>query len=407
MVLADGNGGSVVTAVETVRLPDHPEYLWVLVETEDGFVGTGETMPRVASAEQVVHDILAPLLLGSAVAPEAYWQRAFQSISYHGYAGAELRALSAVDIALWDLLAQSARMPIHRLLGGPCRERVPVYNTCVSHGEHRDHERFLQDPATLAKELADEGFPAMKIWPFDSLSTATLGQRVDHRQLRDACRILGEIRDAVGDTIEVAIEGHSCWNLPSAIRVAEAVEEFRPMWLEDLLPAGDPTAWRQLRDSTSTPLCGSERLLTRYQVLPFLEAGAVDVVKQDMGWTGGFTELAKIASMAATRELPLAPHNCHGPVGAMATLHLSAAIPNLFLMESVRSFSRGFFDALVERPPVAADGFIEVPTGPGLGVHLRPEILARAERRRTELGVAGEGGWGAGDPWADGKGDKI
>lgn len=397
----------LVTAVETVRVAAHPEYLWVLVETEDGLVGTGETMPRVGSTERVVHDVLAPLLVGRPVAPEAFWQRAFQSVAYHGYAGAELRALSALDIALWDLLGQLAGMPVHRLLGGPCRDRVPVYNTCVSHGEHRDHERFLSDPVSLARDLVDEGYAAMKIWPFDALSTASLGQRVGRKELLEASRAFGVIRDAVGDDIEVALEGHSCWNLPSAVRIASAIEEFRPMWLEDLLPAGDPRAWRQLREATSIPICGSERLLTRYQVLPFIDAAALDVVKQDMGWTGGFTELVKVAALADSRELPVAPHNCHGPIGAMATLHLSAAIPNLFLMESVRAFERSFFAELVEDPPRAVDGMLAAPTAPGLGLALRPDVVRAAARERTDRGVADEGSWGAGDPWGGKQGDRI
>jgi L-alanine-DL-glutamate epimerase-like enolase superfamily enzyme len=349
--------------------------------------------------------------VGADPAPEPFWQRAFQALAYHGYAGAELRALSAVDIALWDLLGQAAGLPVHRLLGGPCRERVPVYNTCVSHGPIRDHERFLSsnpaDAGALAKELVDEGFPAMKIWPFDDHSMASGGQRITNAQLAQACRPFAAIRDAVGDAIEVALEGHSCWNLPSAVRIAHALEEFRPMWLEDLLPAGDPGAWAELRRATSTPICGSERLFTRYGLKPFLDAHAFDIVKQDLCWTGGFTEFAKLAALAAAHELPVAPHNCHGPVGAMATLHASAALPNLYLMESVRAFSRGFHTEVVDNPPVIEGGFAVVPERPGLGLRLRDDVLAAATRVRTDQSGAVTGGWAAGDPWAGQLGDRV
>jgi len=400
-----------VVAVETVRVPQHPEYVWVLVETDEGLVGTGETMPRVGPVERVVHDVLAPLLVGADPAPEPFWQRAFQALAYHGYAGAELRALSAVDIALWDVLGQAAGLPVHRLLGGPCRDRVPVYNTCVSHGAIRDHERFLGTAAgpdgagALARELVDEGFSAMKIWPFDNHSVASGGQRITNEQLAQACRSLAAIRDSVGDAIEIALEGHSCWNLPSAVRIARALEEFRPLWLEDLLPAGDPGAWAELRRSTTTPICGSERLFTRYGLAPFLDAHALDIVKQDLCWTGGFTEFAKLAALAAARELPVAPHNCHGPVGAMATLHASAAIPNLYLMESVRAFSRGFHADLVDTPPVIDAGFAIVPERPGLGLRLRDDVLAVAARVRTDQTTTT--GWAAGDPWAGQLGDRV
>lgn len=395
-----------VTAVETVRLPGHAEFLWVMVHTNEGVTGTGETMPRVEAVERVVHEVLAPLLVGTDPAPEAFWHRAFQALAYHGYAGAEFRALSAIDIALWDIVGQVAGLPVHRLLGGPCRDRIPVYNTCVSRGEIRDHERFREDPGGLARELAAAGYPAMKIWPFDDLAVPSMGQRIDRRQLARGVGVFAAIREAVGGDIEVALEGHSCWNLPSAIAIARALEEYQPMWLEDMLHAGDPGAWIRLREATSIPICGSERLFSRYQITPFLDAGVFDVVKQDIAWTGGFTEFVKVAATAAVRELPVAPHNCHGPVGAMATVHASAAIPNLFLMESVRAFADGFFADVVDQPPVIEQGGIRAPERPGLGLALQEDVLAGARRVRSDAGSA-SAAWTAGDPWAGHVGDRV
>ena len=394
-----------VTAVETLRLQRHPEYLWVRVETDAGLVGLGETMPRVAAVEQIVHEVLAPLLLGGDAAPEPFWQRAFQAVSYHGWAGAELRALSALDIALWDLLGQAAGLPVHRLLGGPCRTRVRVYNTCVSHGDIRDHERFGSDPVGLATELVAEGYPAMKIWPFDGASVETLGQRITSDDLDRAVAVFAAIRDAVGSRIDVALEGHSCWNLPTAIRIARALEPYEPLWLEDLLPATDPGAWAQLRAATRTPICGSERVFGRHGLRPFLAEHAVDIVKQDLCWMGGFTEFTKTAALAAADELPIAPHNCHGPVGAMATLHAAAAIPNLYLMESIRAFTRGFFADLVDTPPAVVDGWMAVPESPGLGLRLRDEAFRDARRVRSDAGAVSVTGWGPGDPWTAGGAD--
>lgn len=396
-----------VAWVETVRLAHHREYVWVRVGTDDGLVGTGETMPRVDAVERIVHDVLAPLLIGGDASPEAFWERAFQAVSYHGYAGAELRALSGVDIALWDLLGRRAGLPVHRLLGGPCRTSVPVYNTCVSAGSVRDHERFLSEPGLLAKDLVAAGYPAMKVWPFDDLSVPSLGQRIDAAQLARGVRVFSEIRDAVGDAIDVALEGHSCWSLPASVKIARALEPYAPMWLEDMLHAGDPRAWRQLRDATSIPICGSERLFTRYQVQPFLDAGALDVVKQDIAWTGGFTEFRKVASLADQYELGVAPHNCLGPIGSVASLHLAAAVPNLYLMESVRAFANGFHRELVDDAPVIVEGRMAVPEGPGLGVELRPDVLAQARTVRTDASNLAASGWGQGDPWADELGDRI
>lgn len=390
-----------VTSVETVRVPQHPEYLWVLVETDEGIVGTGETVPRVDSVEQIVHRILAPMLVGSDPAPAVFWERAFQALAYHGYAGAELRALSAVDIALWDILGQSAGQPVHRLLGGPFRHHVPLYNTCVSYGEIRDHQRFKEDPGGLARDLIQDGYLAMKIWPFDEYSVTSFGQRINRSDLLSACGIFAAIREAVGDEIEIALEGHSCWNLPSAIQIANSLEEYRPMWLEDLLPAGQPQAWAQLRNSTSIPICGSERVFTRYGMTPYITSQAVDIVKQDLAWTGGFTEMMRVSAVAGASELPVAPHNCHGPVGAMATLHASAALPNLYMMESVRSFAAGFFADLAVNPPIIEQGAMVVPERPGLGTHLRDDVLGTAYRVRSDASGSRSSGWTSGDPWVE------
>jgi L-alanine-DL-glutamate epimerase-like enolase superfamily enzyme len=388
-----------ITALETLRLVEHPEYLWVKVETDEGLVGLGETMPRVGSVERIVHDVLAPILIGSDPAPEALWQRVFQAIAYHGYAGAELRALSAVDIALWDLLGQRAGLPIHRLLGGPCREQVPVYNTCVGFGGNRDHDRFTAEPVELAQELAAAGYPAMKIWPFDDYSTASHGQRISSADLASGARPFAEIHEALGPDIKVALEGHGCWSLPAAIEIAGALEPYQLLWLEDMLPTTDPSAWRALREATSIPICGSERAFTRHGIAPFLKAGALDIVKQDITWTGGFTEFMKIASLADQHALPVAPHNCLGPVGAMATLHASAALPNLYLMESVRSFTEGFHHVLADGAPVIDSAVIAVPERPGLGVTLRPEAFAQASRARTDSTEPAATMWTSGDPW--------
>lgn len=388
-----------IVALQTLSLAEHPDYLWVQLETDAGIVGTGETMPRIGPVRRVLHDVLAPIVLGADVAPEALWQRCFQALNYHGHAGAEFRALSALDIAVWDALGQQAGLPVHRLLGGPCRARVPVYNTCVGWGELDDRARFGTDPAGLARELAAAGYPAMKIWPFDDLSVPTLGQRIAPADLAKGAAPFAAIRDALGDRIEIALEGHSCWSLPAAIAIARELEPLRPMWLEDLLPVGNVEAWAALRRATTIPVLGSERAFGRYAIAPFLQHDAVDIVKQDVAWCGGLTEFVKVAALCALYERPITPHNCLGPIGAMASVHAAAAVPNLFLMETIRAFTIGFFVTLADGAPTVRDGGIDVPERPGLGVRLRDDVVAAAVRERTELDRVSATGWSAGDPW--------
>lgn len=391
----------VVTAIETLRDPSHEEFLWVRLETDSGHVGLGETMPKPLAVEAAVHERLASLVLGRPAAPEWFWAEAFRAISYVGYGGAEMRAISAVDIALWDLLGRHANRPVHELLGGPVRERVRVYNTCVGHGEYPDRERFFTDPGGLARDLVADGYTGMKVAAFDDYSVPSGGQHFSTRDLAEGVARISAVRDAVGSDIEIMIEGHSCWNLPSAIRLAHALEPYAPLWLEDILQARNPAAWRQLREATAIPICGSERVFTRFDVLPYLNGGAWDYVNQDVAWTGGITEFMKVAALADTFELPVVPHNCHGPVAAAATMAVSAAAPNVAWTETVRSFARGIHPAVARGGASTEDGFATVADSPGLGVELLPAFVDRCIVRRTTIAdVKGLGGWGSGDPWA-------
>lgn len=394
-----------ITAVETLLDPQRPLLVWVRIHTDDGRIGLGESFQSSAAIAAVVHDTLAPILLGQDPSRiELLWHYLFRAVHYAGYAGAEMRAMSAVDIALWDLAGQAAGQPIYSLLGGACRDAIPTYNTCIGCEPFVDHVRFHEDPAGLARELRDAGLRAMKIWPFDDQSIAAHGQMITPRQLAYGVGKLAAIREAVGDELEIALEGHCCWNLPSAIRIARAVEPLRPMWLEELMWPDSPAATRQLRESTSTPLVTSERLITRFGFAPVLAAGAADIVMLDVSWTGGFTEARKIAALAATHQLPVTPHNPGGPVSHFVAAHFSASVYNLFIMESVRAFYRTWFAEVLSVNLVPEEGAFPLPPGPGLGTELRPEFLARGDliRRVTRASAANFRGYAAGDPFRTG-----
>lgn len=380
--------------------PEHPHMMWVRVYTDEGFIGLGETRPRPSSARRVIHDILAGMLIGRDPRNiEGLWQDMFQALNYHGYAGSEMRAVSAIDIALWDILGQSCGQPIYRLLGGKSREAIPIYNTCVSYGAFNDRDRFVQEPGELAKELASEGIRGMKVWPFDESSIASRGQSITQENLKKGLAVFEKIRNAVGDKIEVALEGHGCWNLPTAIKIARAVEPYKLMWAEDLIPPNNVGALKQLRDSTTTPQCVSERLFTRYQHLPIMEQRVADIIISDLCWTGGISELKKVAHLAETYQLPLAPHNCGGPVQMFASAHVCINVPNLMTLETVRSFYRSYYGTIVAVKPRIENGLLYVNELPGLGTQLSDEFLSR-----TDISIEVTEGekavqWTSGDPW--------
>ena len=399
----------IITRIETIIAPEHPQMMWIRVHTDEGIAGLGETTPRTASIRAVIHDVLAGMLIGrNPLDIEGLWQDMFQALSYHGYAGSEMRAISGIDIALWDILGQVARLPVYRLLGGRCRDAVPIYNTCVSHGPYNDREMFLENPGELAKQLLAENIRAMKIWPFDEFSVSTRGQSISADDLERGVSVIRSIREAVGDQMEIALEGHSCWNLPAAVKIARALEPYRLMWLEDMIPVHNAAALAQLRQATSTPLCVSERLFTRYQFVPVLEQRAADIIMPDICWVGGISEIVRIAAMAEAYQLPIAPHNCGGPVQTMAYAHVCTRLANVMTLETVRSFYKTYYGDIVTHVPRIEDGHLIAEDRPGLGTALKPEFL-----RRNDLSVVvSEEGesvnpWASGDPWKGDLGNKF
>nr|WP_081841733.1 mandelate racemase/muconate lactonizing enzyme family protein [Alicyclobacillus macrosporangiidus] len=397
-----------IRAIETIQLPEHPHHLFVQIHTDEGVSGLGETFPRPSSSAAVIHDVFAGMLLGkNPLEIERHWRDMFQAIHYHGFAGTEIRALSAIDMALWDILGKASNLPVYRLLGGKCRDEIPVYNTCVSHGPYRDHEWFTTRPEELALSLLADGIHGMKIWPFDELSVKTGGQSISKEDLAWGVQLVERIRKAVGDQMEIAIEGHCCWNLPAAIKIAHALEPYDVMWYEDLMPPDPIGSLKQLRDATTTPICASERLFTRFQFLPLLEQHAVDIVMPDIAWVGGISEMKKIATLASSYHLPIAPHNCGGPVINLANAHICANVPNLFICESVRAFYNTYFQDIVTHPIQMKNGCMQVPESPGLGAELLPELLKRDDLIRKVTTEAVNTHWTSGDPWKDDLGDRF
>ncbi len=378
-----------ITAIETILHPTgvvvhagQVSWLWVRIETDAGICGLGETFPSGHAERAVVERHLAPLLLGRDPRDiEALWQAMFLAVSFPGWSGAEMRAISALDIALWDLAARAVEQPVWRMLGGKCRDSIRTYNTCYDHVYD-----FNTDAGALAKELLASGIRAMKIWPFDRAALRNRGQFLTRTDMDEGLAPFHQIRDAVGDEMEVAVEFHGYWNFPCAVKLARALEEFNVMWLEEMLPQDNAEAYRRLAAEVSQPLCLSERLMTRYQFREVIENGAAQFIMPDVAWCGGLTEARKIASHADTYYLPICPHNCGGPVQHAASIHLAASVPNLFILESVRRHTLVEYLPLVNETYPSMGGLLPVPDAPGLGVTLRPELLFApgVEVRRIE-----------------------
>jgi L-alanine-DL-glutamate epimerase-like enolase superfamily enzyme len=371
-----------ITRIETLNLARgitcHAgpiSWLWVRIHTDSGLIGLGETYPLADACEAVIHKQLAPLLLGrDARQIDHLWAEMKLACETFGTGGAELRAMSAAEIALWDLLGKQSGQPIYQLLGGKSRDHIRAYNTCYD-----DEFDFNTDADKLALSLLKQGIRAMKIWPFDATALRNSGQFISAAELEACLLPVRKIREAAGSEMDIAMEFHGYWNLPSAVRIAKALEPYDILWLEEMLPQGSLAAYRALKQETRIPLILSERLMTRWQFREVLETGLAKIVNPDICWCGGIAEARKIAAMAETWHAPIAPHNCGGPVLHMASLHLAQNVPNLFILETVRRHYLREYAGLVTLSPASVDGMFSAPDTPGLGVELAAGIERRSD----------------------------
>ena len=389
-----------ITAVDTVRLDEFPNLLWVRVHTDEGLVGLGETFFGARAVEAYVHESAAPRLVGRD--PHEIEAIARDLTPYVGYAGSgvETRGRSAIDVALWDLLGKATEQPLYVLLGGLSRPSIRTYNTCAgtryvrsrpdwstddwglgseAEGPYEDLDAFLHRADELALSLLEEGITGMKIWPFDFAAEASAGYDISAAELDRALEPLRKIRAAVGDRIDVMVELHALWRLPAALKIAAALEEFDPFWYEDPVRADNPRALAAFAAATPVPVCAGETVAGLGGFRELLEAEAAAILMPDVGWCGGLTEARKIAALAEAYQRPVAPHDCTGPVLLAASVHLSLSAPNALLQETVRAFYAGWYRELVTVLPVIEGGHILPPEGPGLGTELLPEVLTRRD----------------------------
>ena len=219
----------------------------------------------------------------------------------------------------------------------------------------------------------------MKIWPFDPYAEASGGLYIGPEDLRRALAPFEAIREAVGDRMDIMVEFHSLWNLPTAIRIARALEPFDPFWLEDPIRMDSLSSLRQYAARTKAPVCASETLGSRWAFRDLIETEAVGVVMLDLSWCGGLTEARAVAAMAEAWKLPIAPHDCTGPVVLAASTHLSMHAPNALVQETVRAFYHGWYQELVTGLPVIENGTIRAGPAGGHGLDLQPGVERRPD----------------------------
>lgn len=397
-----------IVEVQTVRVEEFAEFLAVLVKTDEGVTGLGETCFGPESVEAYLHESVAPRLLGQdPLAVERHARDLPAFYVTHGATGVSTRAHSAVDIALWDILGKVCGQPLYQLLGGKVRESCPVYNTCGGYhygkaearhrgtsrpvagagtvaglppkGPYEDLDAFLHRADELAHGLLEEGFTAMKIWPFDDVARANEGQFISASELRQCLEPFKKIRHAVGDRINIMVELHGLWQPMPATVICRALADFSPFWVEDAIKLDSLDALARLRDSTDVRFAFGETQAGVHAYKRLFDTGALDVVMYDFGWGGGISEGRRVVALAEAYGLPLAPHDCVGPVALAVGAHFSVAARNALVQEVVRAYYTDWYKDIVVGLPTIEGGVITPSSDAGTGAQLRPELFDRPD----------------------------
>jgi len=387
--------------MKIVRLETtEPSYglLALRVHTDEGLVGSGETYYLPETVAAVIHEWMARRLLGAdPLATEAHWRFLYERAMNFGGRGAELRALSAIDLALWDIKGQVCGQPVWQLLGGRVQPGVRVYCS-TGYGRNappapggmwpgygrmggpeplNDYHRALHEPAAWARELVAEGFTGAKLWTLDFAAHKPGGScYVSAADLAQGVAPFLAIREAVGDALELVLDGHGFFQLPAARRIAEVMRPVRPLCLEDVIRPDGVDAIADFRRQCGLPLAVSEMLTAPEDYRLVLQRGAADYVMIDPTWVGGISATLRMTDLAQVHNVPVMMHDCTGPLTLLAGVHVGIARANVAWQEMVRLLVRVTYPELVTALPPVADGRIAAPEGPGLGAAWQDRYFA-------------------------------
>ena len=355
--------------------PRQREYVFIEVSTDEGITGWGEitgTLPvanrSVCAALRHVSYLIEgddPRLI------EMIWNKIFRSFTYMGSRGATTNIISAIDIALWDIRGKVLGLPISELFGGPVRDGVPIY--C-----HPQNGSSIEEMVQHVKAIVETGQKALKLDPFqphhEEESNGYLTGKLSAESENLGADRIAAIREAVGPDIEVMIDCHGRFDAPTAIRLAKALEPYNIWWFEEPVPVESTHALRQVRENVGVPICVGERLHTRWEFVPILENELADFIMPDVTWTGGISEIKKIATMAEAYYVPISPHDASGPVNVLAGAHAMASVPNHYRVETSRA-KLNAYDEYIDHPLDIRGDKIYLSDRPGLGIELDRDYM--------------------------------
>jgi L-alanine-DL-glutamate epimerase-like enolase superfamily enzyme len=364
-----------ITAIKAMQVGANT---WIRIETDQGFVGYGPSGPSGVIARDVIDNLHTGRLphLGL-IGKDPLSIQVHHHNMFYGYPqrGRQMKVLSGIDMALWDLAGQILGQPVSILLGGNFRDRIRLYSHCgggdfLSREEWRDRAQQMKENRLGIKAFKIDIHHILGI-PMQQYS-----QSIGPQEARNVARAYELAREELGDEIDIIVHCHNELDVPSAIKVAQAIEPIKPLFYEDPIQAGFSEGWMALRRATNLPIMTGEIIALAEEALPFLQNQAVDTLQPDLINSGGITGTRTIAELAALYRIPVCLHNVSGLGLNMASQQWSAAVFNCPLMES-RSNS-DIADEALSNAPIVTDGFMEVSTRPGLGFDLNQEYMKEA-----------------------------
>src|ERR1044072_687597 len=370
------------------------EFLFVEVTTDEGVSGWGATPPTTKLANRALCTILRQIsaaVTGEDPARIEYlWHKIFRSFTYMGSRGAAVECVSAIDIALWDIRGKVLGKPIYELLGGPVRDEISLYT-------HPDQRKFTSKEAIVSEisDIVNSGHTALKFDRFpqqgpEPNGSAAREQRdgyldgsMTRKDEREAAELTALIRETTGPDIELLIDAHGRFDVPTAIRLCRSLEEAGDIdWFEEPVPPESLNAVKQVREKVSAPISWGERGHTKWDFVPVLENKLADYIMPDVTWTGGITGLKKISPLCEAYYIPVSPHDASGPINLVAGAQVMMTVPNFYRLET-SEWNLGKYDHVIARPLDNWNGSLKLASKPGLGLEMNRDYLQAHE---IELG---------------------
>lgn len=398
-----------IVNIET-SIPDQtmPGLLLLRLHTDEGLIGCGETYYAPEAVAALIHDWMKHYLLGrDPLEIEAHWRFLYERSTNFGSRGAELRAISAIDLALWDIFGQAVQQPVWQLLGGCVQDSIRTYNSCGgpsyggktdgpiwpghgpigNPGPFNDYWSIIHEPVQLAQELLAAGYEGLKTWSFDFAAHKQNGPlHVSHADVRKGVEPFQKIREELGDRIELILDGHGFFQLPSALRIARALREFDLLWAEDMLRVDNVDTLADFRRHAGIPLAVSEMFSGPDDYRLVLEKQAADFIMIDPTWVGGISQTRNVTRLAQFYNVPVVMHDCTGPLTLLSGVQVAAASNNVAWQESVRAHLRFIYPDLIDTEVRIEQGRIPIPRRPGIGAAWLPELF-RADQKNYRQSV--------------------